>query len=66
MANVGQKGYQVESMAASSSDIYVRMGSKKTLDNGGDPALIAMVAGPYRKASGAVPSYISGRYADSS
>ena len=29
VANVGQKGYQVESTAASSSDYYVRMGSKK-------------------------------------
>ena len=28
VANVGEKGYQVESMAASSSDICVRMGSK--------------------------------------
>ena len=27
VANVGQKGYQVESMAAESSDLYVRMGS---------------------------------------
>jgi hypothetical protein len=61
VANVGQKGYQVESMAASSSDIAVRMGSKKTATNGGDPALIAMVGGPYRKPSGySVPAYISG------
>jgi hypothetical protein len=54
VANVGQKGYQVESMAASSSDIYVRMGSKKAAN----PALTGL-PGSYRGPSGAVPTYIS-------
>jgi len=31
VANVGQKGYQVESMAALSSDIYVRMDSARSI-----------------------------------
>ena len=36
--NVGEKGYQVESMAASSSDWYVRMGSKKKVADLPDPS----------------------------
>ena len=36
VANVGQKGYQVESMAASSSDIWVRMGSAKVHQRSAD------------------------------
>jgi hypothetical protein len=56
VANVGQKGYQVESMAASSSDIAVRMGSKKST---GDPSGLPWV-GSYRGASGVeVPTYIT-------
>ena len=35
--NVGEKGYQVESMAASSSDYWVRMGSKKKTADLADP-----------------------------
>jgi hypothetical protein len=54
VANVGQKGYQVESMAAESSDIYVRMGSKKPAN----PVLTGL-PGSYRGPSGVVPSYIS-------
>jgi hypothetical protein len=54
--NVGQKGYQVESMAASSSDICVRMGSKKAT---GDPSGLPWV-GTYRGPSGVnVPAYLT-------
>jgi hypothetical protein len=56
VANVGEKGYQVESMAASSSDFCVRMGSKKAT---GDPSGLPWV-GNYRGASGHnVPAYIT-------
>ena len=60
VCNVGQKGYQVESMAAGgdpatpSSDYYVRMGSKKAAN----PALTGL-PGSYRGASGKLPLYIS-------
>ena len=54
VANVGQKGYQVESMAAESSDLYVRMGSKKPAN----PALTGL-PGSYRGPSGILPFYIS-------
>ncbi len=58
VANVGQKGYQVESMAASSSDIWVRMGSKKT-PNGTTVPYISGLPGKYRGPSGNVPDYIA-------
>jgi hypothetical protein len=54
VANVGQKGYQVESMAAESSDYYVRMGSKKAANPG-----LTGLPGSYRGASGVLPLYIS-------
>ena len=38
--NVGEKGYQVESMAASSSDYWVRMGSKKKTADLADPTVV--------------------------
>ncbi len=57
VANVGQKGYQVESMAASSSDYYVRMGSKKKVADLPDPSVVPWT-GTYRGASGKLPDYI--------
>ena len=47
VANVGEKGYQVESMAASSSDWYVRMGSKKKTADLADPSVVPW-KGTYR------------------
>jgi hypothetical protein len=60
VANVGQKGYQVESMAAESSDFYVRMGSKKTPPGTTATPVpyIPGLPGSYRGPSGNVPSYI--------
>jgi len=60
VANVGQKGYQVESMAAESSDYWVRMGSKKKTADLTDPFSPSSVpwVGTYRGVSGNVPSYI--------
>ena len=60
VANVGQKGYQVESMAAESSDYYVRMGSKKKtadLTTPFSPSSVPWV-GTYRGVSGNAPDYI--------
>ena len=60
VANVGQKGYQVESMAAESSDYWVRMGSKKStadLTAPFSPASVPWV-GTYRGVSGNAPDYI--------
>jgi hypothetical protein len=57
VANVGEKGYQVESMAASSSDWYVRMGSKKKVADLTDPSVVPWT-GTYRGPSGKVPDYI--------
>ena len=51
VANVGQKGYQVESMAASSSDFWVRMGSKKKTADLADPSVVPWT-GTYRGPSG--------------
>jgi Type I phosphodiesterase / nucleotide pyrophosphatase len=56
VANVGQKGYQVESMAASSSDYYVRMGSAKATST--LPTDTVPWTGKYRGPSGNVPEYI--------
>ena len=60
VANVGQKGYQVESMAAESSDYWVRMGSKKNTAELTDPFSPASVpwVGTYRGVSGNAPDYI--------
>jgi hypothetical protein len=58
VANVGEKGYQVESMAASSSDYWVRMGSKKAVD----PAWGLPWTGTYRGAGGNPPPYISSNH----
>ena len=55
--NVGEKGYQVESMAASSSDWYVRMSSKKKVADLADPSVVPWT-GTYRGPSGKVPDYI--------
>jgi hypothetical protein len=57
VANVGEKGYQVESMAASSSDFWVRMGSKKTTASLPDPTVVPW-EGTYRGAGGNPPAYI--------
>ena len=62
VANVGQKGYQVESMAASSSDIWVRMGSAKAVST--LPTDTVPWTGKYRGPSGSgpggvLPTYIS-------
>jgi len=58
VANVGQKSYQVESMAASSSDFWVRMDSAKATTTLLDPTVVPWV-GEYRGPSGQLPSYIS-------
>lgn len=58
VANVGEKGYQVESMAASSSDWWVRMGSKKTTASLTDPTVVPWT-GTYRGAGGNPPPYIA-------
>ena len=55
--NVGEKGYQVESMAASSSDYWVRMGSKKKTADLADPTVVPW-SGTYRGAGGNPPAYI--------
>jgi len=54
VANVGEKGYQVESMAASSSDFWVRMGSKKKTADLPDPSVVPW-SGTYRGAGGNPP-----------
>ena len=54
VACVGEKAYQVESMAASNADYWVRMGGK----NSANPTLTGL-PGKYRGPSGNVPSYIS-------
>jgi hypothetical protein len=56
--NVGEKGYQVESMAASSSDYWVRMGSKKKTADLTDPTVVPWT-GTYRGAGGNPPPYIA-------
>ena len=58
VANVGEKGYQVESMAASSSDYWVRMGSKKKTADLSDPSVVPW-SGTYRGVGGNPPSYIA-------
>ena len=58
VANVGEKAYQVESMAASSSDFWVRMGSKKNTADLADPSVVPWT-GTYRGPSGNVPTYIA-------
>ena len=58
VANVGEKGYQVESMAASSSDYWVRMGSKKTTASLADPTVVPWT-GTYRGVGGNPPAYIA-------
>ncbi len=58
VANVGEKGYQVESMAASSSDFWVRMGSAKATTTLPDPSVVPWT-GKYRGPAGQVPSYIA-------
>ena len=61
VANVGQKGYQVESMAAESSDYYVRMGSKKNtaeLTDSLQPRPACRGSARTAAPSGNVPSYI--------
>jgi hypothetical protein len=64
IANVGEKGYQVETMAANSptnsSDYWVRMGSKKKTADLSAPFSPASVpwTGTYRGAGGNPPSYI--------
>ena len=57
VANVGEKGYQVESMAALSSDYWVRFGSKLKTADLPDPSVVPW-QGTYRGPSGNVPSYI--------
>ena len=54
VANVGQKGYQVESMAASSSDYWVRMGSTAT-PNGTTVPYVPGLPGKYRPPKGSLP-----------
>jgi arylsulfatase A-like enzyme len=54
VACVGIKPYQVESMAASSADYWVRIGSSKAFD-----PLVPEVTGKWRTAGGNVPTYIA-------
>jgi len=54
VACVGLKPYQVESMAASSADYWVRIGSSQAYD----PA-VPEITGNWRTAAGNVPSYIA-------
>jgi len=58
VANVGEKGYQVESMAASSSDFWVRMGSKKKTADLPVPGVVPW-SGTYRGVGGNPPAYIA-------
>jgi hypothetical protein len=58
IANVGQKGYQVESMAASSSDYWVRMDSAKATTTLADPSVVPWT-GKYRGPKGQLPTYIA-------
>jgi hypothetical protein len=55
---VGEKSYQVESMAASSADLWVRMGSTKATTALPDPSVVPWT-GSYRGPSGNVPGYIA-------
>ena len=57
VANVGEKGYQVESMAASSSDYWVRMGDE--LATSTLPTDTVSWTGKYRGPSGEAPDYIA-------
>jgi hypothetical protein len=57
VANVGEKGYQAEFMAASSSDFWVRMGSKKKTADLADPSVVPW-SGTYRGVGGNPPAYI--------
>lgn len=57
VANVGQKKYQVESTAASSSDYWVYMGSRKRTADLPDPSVLPW-SGRYRGPAGNVPPYI--------
>ena len=57
VANVGEKGYQVESMAASSSDYWVRMGDE--LATSTLPTDTVSWTGTYRGPSGEAPDYIA-------
>jgi hypothetical protein len=72
---IGQKGYQVESMAAANADYWVRMGSRRTLAQTAthlppgmtnDPALLPdgvdPLPGRWRGPAGNVPSYIVNDY----
>jgi hypothetical protein len=58
VANFGQKQYQVESTAASSSDYWVFIGGKKNVADLPDPSVLPW-AGKYRGPSGCVPDYIA-------
>jgi len=58
VACVGEKGYQVDSMAASSSDYWVRFGSKKKTADLADPSVLPW-SGTYRGAGGNPPPYIA-------
>jgi hypothetical protein len=68
VAMVGQKGYQVESMAAANADYWVRMGSRKALSAlpsylSNDPAVLQPLGidplpARWRGPAGNVPSYI--------
>jgi len=61
---VGEKSYQVESMAASSADFWVRIGSSKETSTLPDPTVVPWV-GKYRgPSSGTTPSKVPTYIAD--
>ncbi|HSL95854.1 MAG TPA: alkaline phosphatase family protein [Thermoleophilia bacterium] len=72
VAMIGQKGYQVESMAAANADYWVRMGSRKALLDlpsyiSNDPAVLEPMGidplpARWRGPSGNVPDYIKTDY----
>jgi len=57
VANLGQKQYQVESTAASSSDFWAFMGGKKNVADLPDVSVVPWT-GKYRGPSGTLPDYI--------
>jgi len=58
VANFGEKEYQVESTAASSSDYWGFMGGKKNTADLPDPSVVPWT-GKYRGVGGTVPDYIA-------
>jgi hypothetical protein len=60
VANVGEKGYQVESMAAESSDFYVRFASKSYVADPPATSGLPWTPGYFRGAKGILPAGVAG------